>query len=84
MLRAALASLWTLPRRLLVGLVRGYQRFVSPYFPPSCRFTPTCSQYAVEAFRQYGALKGALLAGWRLLRCGPWSAGGHDPPRWGR
>ena len=82
MLRAALSFLWTLPRRLFIGLVRGYQLLLSPFFPPSCRFTPTCSEYAVEAFRRHGALKGALLTSWRLLRCGPWGKGGYDPPRW--
>lgn len=71
-----------LPRRLFMGLVRGYQALISPFFPPSCRFTPTCSEYALQAFRRYGAVKGLLLTTWRLLRCAPWSEGGHDPPRW--
>lgn len=82
MLRATASFLWTLPRRLLVGLVRGYQVLVSPLFPPSCRFTPTCSEYAVEAFQKYGAARGSLLTLARLLRCAPWSKGGYDPPRW--
>ncbi len=75
---------WTaaLPRRLLVGLVRFYQLAVSPHFPSSCRFTPTCSQYAILALRKYGAVRGSLLAGWRILRCNPWGGHGHDPPRW--
>ena len=84
MLHAAATFLWTLPRRLFIGVVRGYQAFVSPFFPPSCRFTPTCSEYAVEAFRRYGAVKGFLLTAWRLLRCAPWGRGGYDPPRWER
>ncbi|PSQ77754.1 MAG: membrane protein insertion efficiency factor YidD [Bacteroidetes bacterium QH_8_67_23] len=82
MLHAALTFLWTLPRRLFVGLVRVYQAAISPFFTPSCRFTPSCSEYAVEAFRRYGALKGLLLTAGRLLRCAPWGKGGHDPPRW--
>ena len=72
--------LW--PRRALVGLVRGYQRYVSPLSPPSCRFTPTCSQYAVEALSTYGAARGTVLAVWRVLRCHPWGGHGYDPPRW--
>ena len=82
MVRAAFGFLWTLPRRLLVGLVRLYQAVLSPHVPPSCRFTPTCSEYAVKALRRYGAAKGFLLAAGRLLRCAPWGRGGHDPPRW--
>lgn len=81
-LRTVLSFLWTLPRRLLVGGVRLYQAVLSPHFPPSCRFTPTCSEYAVEAFRRYGAVKGGVLTSWRLLRCAPWGKGGYDPPRW--
>jgi putative membrane protein insertion efficiency factor len=82
MLHAALTFLWTLPRRLFVGLVRVYQAAISPFFPPSCRFTPSCSEYAVEAFRRYGAVTGVLLPAGRLLRGAPWGKGGHDPPRW--
>ena len=71
-----------LPRRLLIALVRGYQRFVSPFFAPTCRFTPSCSAYAVQSFRKYGAAKGLVLAVWRVLRCHPWGGSGYDPPRW--
>ena len=71
-----------IPRLLLIGLVRFYQMAVSPHFPPTCRFTPTCSQYAIEALGRYGALKGTVLAVWRLLRCHPWGGHGYDPPRW--
>src|SRR5262245_1438528 len=56
-----------------------YQRFVSPAIPRRCKYEPTCSRYAVEAIRQYGILRGAVLSGWRLLRCNPWSYGGYDP-----
>lgn len=66
-------------RTLLILLVRGYQFFISPYFPTSCRYYPTCSHYALEAIRIHGAFKGTGLAAWRVLRCHPWSAGGEDP-----
>jgi putative membrane protein insertion efficiency factor len=66
--------------RLLIVLVRGYRRFLSPLKPvPTCRFLPTCSEYAVEAIEQRGALRGALLAALRILRCNPLCAGGYDP-----
>lgn len=64
---------------VLVSLIRFYQRFISPLFPPRCKYYPTCSEYAVEAMRVHGARKGLLLAGWRLLRCNPLSDGGLDP-----
>lgn len=69
--------------RILTGLVRGYQLVVSPWFAPTCRYYPSCSQYAIDALRIHGPLKGTGLAGWRLLRCNPWSDGGvdHVPPR---
>lgn len=65
--------------RILVMIVRGYQVAISPLLPPSCRYTPTCSQYAVEALRRYGALRGAWLTLRRLGRCHPFRAGGYDP-----
>ena len=65
-------------RHLAIGLVRAYQRLVSPVFPASCKYHPSCSQYAVDALRRYGFFKGSVLAGWRLLRCNPWSHGGVD------
>lgn len=67
------------PRQVLVALVRAYQRWISPTLPPSCRFTPTCSQYAVEALTRHGALRGSWLALKRLGRCHPFHPGGHDP-----
>jgi uncharacterized protein len=67
------------PRRLLAGVIRGYQIAVSPFLPPSCRFTPSCSQYALEAVTRHGALKGSWLAGRRLVRCHPFHPGGFDP-----
>jgi putative membrane protein insertion efficiency factor len=63
---------------LLVGLVHFYQRWISPAFPRRCRYWPTCSAYAVEAIRELGPARGAVLAGWRLLRCNPLSDGGID------
>ncbi|MBP1538962.1 MAG: membrane protein insertion efficiency factor YidD [Prevotella sp.] len=56
-----------------------YQRFISPYTPPSCRFTPTCSEYAKEAIKKHGPVKGLGLAIWRILRCNPWGGSGYDP-----
>lgn len=64
-------------------MIRFYQQAVSPYFGRgSCRFNPTCSEYAVEAVRKYGILKGTILSVWRILRCNPWGGFGYDPPRW--
>ncbi len=63
----------------LIWLVRGYQLFISPFVPPSCRFHPTCSHYAIEALQKHGAVKGFWLALRRIARCHPWHPGGHDP-----
>lgn len=68
-----------LPQRLLILMVRGYQLFISPVLPPSCRFSPSCSQYTLEALRRYGALKGCWLGLRRLVRCHPFNPGGFDP-----
>lgn len=65
--------------RALIAPIRGYQRYISPLTPPACRFTPTCSRYAVEALRKHGALKGSWLAVRRILRCHPWGGSGYDP-----
>lgn len=65
--------------RPVIWLIKTYKRFVSPLFPPSCRFYPTCSQYTVEAVEKYGALRGLLMGTWRILRCNPYSKGGFDP-----
>ncbi|SDP75902.1 hypothetical protein SAMN04487905_108163 [Actinopolyspora xinjiangensis] len=59
--------------------VHAYRRVISPLLPPTCRFYPSCSAYAVEALRVHGAIRGGWLAVWRLLRCGPWHPGGIDP-----
>ncbi|MBX2821628.1 MAG: membrane protein insertion efficiency factor YidD [Rhodothermaceae bacterium] len=75
-------SLIKLPSTLFVGLIRFYQRFLSPLFPPSCRYQPTCSEYAVQAIKKYGVIKGVILGSYRILRCNPWGGHGYDPPRW--
>jgi putative membrane protein insertion efficiency factor len=66
-------------KRVLIALVRAYQYLLSPWWGQHCRFSPTCSHYAVEALERHGALGGSWLAARRLLRCHPWSAGGYDP-----
>jgi len=66
-------------RALLAAPIRFYQRFVSPALPRRCKYHPTCSEYAVQAVRAQGVLRGLVLAAWRILRCNPWSHGGYDP-----
>ena len=66
-------------KRICIGLVRFYQRHISPLKPSCCRFTPTCSAYAIEAIERFGAFKGTGLAIWRILRCNPWGGHGYDP-----
>ncbi|HBR32287.1 MAG: membrane protein insertion efficiency factor YidD [Eubacteriales bacterium] len=66
-------------KKLLIFLIRIYQKQISPYKPPSCRYTPTCSQYAVEALQKRGIVVGLFLAIYRVLRCNPFSKGGYDP-----
>ncbi len=63
----------------LIAVVQIYRRCISPFTPPSCRYTPTCSQYALEALRRYGPLKGGWLTIKRLSRCHPWGGSGYDP-----
>ncbi|MDR3667441.1 MAG: membrane protein insertion efficiency factor YidD [Ignavibacteriaceae bacterium] len=65
--------------RTAVFLIKIYQKFISPLFPPSCRFNPSCSEYAVQAFTKYGFLKGTIKSVWRILRCNPFNSGGFDP-----
>ena len=62
-----------------IFLVRFYQKFISPLKPPCCRFRPTCSAYAIEAFKEWGFIVGIALTAWRILRCNPFSKGGYDP-----
>jgi putative membrane protein insertion efficiency factor len=66
-------------RRVAVLPIVVYRRWISPWTPPSCRFRPTCSEYGARALLVHGLLKGPLLAAWRILRCHPFCAGGHDP-----
>jgi putative membrane protein insertion efficiency factor len=66
-------------RRIVLAPIVAYQRFLSPALPRRCRYEPTCSRYATQAIREFGILRGLLLAGWRLVRCNPFSHGGYDP-----
>ncbi len=66
-------------RSIALGLIWLYQTFLAPLLPPACRFTPSCSEYARQAILAHGVCKGSILALWRILRCQPWCAGGHDP-----
>jgi len=71
-----LLQLLSLP---FIFLIRVYQKIISPWLGPSCRFTPTCSQYGVDALKKYGAVKGLWLTVKRIARCNPWGGHGHDP-----
>jgi uncharacterized protein len=71
----------TLFQTIALYLLRGYKYAISPLFPPSCRYVPTCSEYAMDAIAYHGVLRGSLFAVWRLLRCHPFSKGGLDPVR---
>lgn len=81
-MRHALSVLMRLPRLFFIGVVKAYQLLLSPHMPRTCRYHPTCSAYAIQAFREYGALKGLVLTVHRLFRCHPWGGRGYDPPRW--
>lgn len=78
-LPAGLARIARLPQQLLIGAVKGYRLLLSPSLGSSCRFEPTCSAYSLQALQQYGAVQGTYLTLKRLVRCGPWCDGGHDP-----
>lgn len=65
--------------KMIIALIRGYQRYISPMFPPVCRYTPSCSSYAIEAFTKHGVAKGLLLATKRVLSCNPFGGSGYDP-----
>jgi uncharacterized protein len=77
--RPAVATLRRLPVRAAIFAIELYRTYVSPMRLPSCRFRPTCSQYAVEALSEYGLVRGGWLAAVRLAKCGPWHRGGWDP-----
>jgi putative membrane protein insertion efficiency factor len=74
-----LGSLFRIPQQLVMLFIRGYQAVISPALPPSCRFSPSCSQYALEAVGRYGVIKGVWLGTRRLIRCHPFNPGGFDP-----
>lgn len=66
-------------KTILIVFIKFYKRAISPYLPKACRFTPTCSEYAIEAIGKFGAIRGSLLAFYRILRCNPFCRGGYDP-----
>ncbi len=66
-------------KRIFMALIRGYQRRISPLFPPSCRYYPSCSEYTYQAIEKYGALRGGWMGIRRISRCHPWNPGGYDP-----
>ncbi|MEI7541783.1 MAG: membrane protein insertion efficiency factor YidD [bacterium] len=66
-------------RKLLMAMITLYKKGISPYLPQTCRFSPTCSEYSLQAIEKYGSLKGGFMAIKRILRCNPWSKGGFDP-----
>jgi putative membrane protein insertion efficiency factor len=72
--------LWRLPANALILIVRLYQIFLSPIVGRSCRFSPTCSAYFIQAVEKYGAIRGSAKGIWRICRCNPWNPGGFDPP----
>ena len=63
---------------LLIFILRGYQKFISPFFAPRCKYYPTCSQYSIDAIHEYGSIRGIAMTTWRLVRCNPFSHGGVD------
>lgn len=66
-------------KRILISLIKGYHKYISPILPGACRFYPTCSMYAVEAIERFGIIRGTALATYRILRCNPFCKGGYDP-----
>ena len=76
-----MSAVTRLPGLLGIGLVWLYRVTLGAFFPTTCKYHPSCSEYAVQSLRRHGLARGSLLAGWRLLRCNPWSRGGFDPVR---
>ena len=72
----------TVATKAMVNTIGFYKSYISPLLPPACRFTPTCSQYGIQAIEEYGPQKGLILIAWRLLRCSPIGGRGYDPPKW--
>jgi uncharacterized protein len=72
-------QLLRIPSLLVIGMIRVYQATLARALPQRCRFYPSCSEYAVQSLRERGLVRGGAAAGWRLVRCGPWSGGGVDP-----
>lgn len=66
-------------KKILISLIKFYRKNISPMTLPKCKYVPTCSQYAIDAIEKYGAIRGGLMAFWRILRCNPFSKGGYDP-----
>jgi uncharacterized protein len=66
----------------MIGAIGFYKFWISPLLPPACRFVPTCSIYGIEAIKEFGPFKGAILTAWRILRCSPFGGKGYDPPKW--
>jgi uncharacterized protein len=80
MIRTTVDALRRLPAEVVIALVRGYQWLISPLLGPTCRFTPTCSQYFIESVRKHGVMRGSWRGAGRILRCHPFHPGGFDPP----
>src|SRR5512137_1248135 len=76
---SALTTARQIPRRVVIGCIRFYQRFISPVTPPSCRFYPTCSSYALTSVERFGVLRGGWMGICRIARCNPFNPGGYDP-----
>jgi len=66
-------------RRIIIFIIRGYQYLISPFMAPSCRYTPSCSNYSIEAFQRFGFIRGLILSVRRIFSCHPWHHGGYDP-----
>ncbi|PJA99761.1 MAG: membrane protein insertion efficiency factor YidD [Ignavibacteriales bacterium CG_4_9_14_3_um_filter_30_11] len=66
-------------KKLFISIIKIYQKIISPLFPPSCKYYPSCSEYSVEAINKFGVIKGSVKTVWRILRCNPFSKGGFDP-----
>ena len=69
-------------KQLMLSSIRWYRREISPLMPPNCRFFPSCSNYALQAIEEFGAIKGGVLTAWRIMRCNPTGGYGYDPPQW--